>query len=202
MHLRADSTATFLNRLKMNPISFPLQMRLALQRTGWVFVLLTVILAACSGPRETVDREEADELPTPAVEMSDYEDFDPAPYREADVGPVEDVEHDVPDALMDGRADEGVTASVRGYRVQVYLSLNRDEAITQEEAAKSWLSANSEAAPPGVDSLPVYRVYVQPYYRVRLGNFRSREAAERARAFLAQRFPDASIVPDTVEITR
>src|SRR5690606_41819415 len=40
------------------------------------------------------------------------------------------------------------------------------------------------------------------YYRVRMGNFRSREAAERAREFLAQRFPDAFIVPDTVEITR
>ena len=165
---------------------------------AWLLLTLAVVLAACAGPRETVEPENADELPIPAVQMSDYEDFDAAPYREADIAPAEAVEHDVPTRLMEGRADEGVTAQVSGYRIQVYQSLNRDEAIAQEEEVQSWLDSNSEAAP----ALPVYRVYMQPYYRVRVGNFGSREAAERARNFLSQRFPDAFIVPDTVEITR
>lgn len=167
-------------------------------RPTWFIVILAVVLAACAGPREAVEPEDADELPIPAVQMSDYEDFDAAPYREADDVPAEAVEHDVPTRLMEGRADEGVTAQVSGYRIQVYQSLNRDEAIAQEEEVQSWLDSNSEAAP----AMPVYRVYMQPYYRVRVGNFRSREAAERARNILAQRFPDAFIVPDTVEITR
>lgn len=171
-------------------------------RRVWLLVVFSVLLSACAGPREATDPEDADELPVPAVQMSDYEDFDPSPYREAAVEAAVDVEHDVPNRLMEGRADEGVTAQVQGYRVQVYSSLNRDEAIAQEEAAKSWWSSNQEEAPPGVSALPVYRVYIQPYYRVRVGNFRSREAAERARNFLSQRFPEAFIVPDTVEITR
>lgn len=169
---------------------------------AWTVVLLTITLAACAGPREATDGEDADELPTPAVRMSDFEDFDPSPYRESDVGDVADIEHDVPEPLMEGRADEGIQAQVEGYRVQVYISLNRDEAITQEEAAKSWIESNESAAPGGVSVSSVFRVYSQPYYRIRVGNFTSREAAEQARNFLAQRFPDASIVPDTVQITR
>lgn len=175
------------------------------RRLHWkasVVVILALFMAACAGPREAVEEEGADELPTPAVRMADYEDFDPAPYREEGIRPGVDVEHDVPDRLMEGRADEGVQAQVQGYRVQVYSSLNRDEAIAQEETAKTWWNSNSEAAPSGVSELPVYRIYIQPYYRVRVGNFTSREAAERARSFLSQRFPDAFIVPDTVEITR
>ncbi len=186
----------------MGAIPSELRLKHLVRSSPWLMLGLALILSACSGPREVVDDDEPDELPTPAVQMSDYEDFDPAPYREAERTPATEIAHDVPDALMEGRADEGVTATVRGYRVQVFSTLDRDEAIAQEEAAKSWWESNAEAAPPGVGMMPVYRVYIQPYYRVRMGNFRSREAAERAREFLAQRFPDAFIVPDTVEITR
>lgn len=155
-----------------------------------VIVMLATSVAACSGPREATDGEDADELPTPTVRMSDYEDFDPSEYREVAVRPGVEVEHDVPESLMEGRADEGIRDQVRGYRVQVYSSLNKDEAVQREETAKS------------LTEMPVYMVYMQPYYRVRVGNFTSREAAERARSALAQQFPDAFIVPDTVEITR
>jgi len=134
--------------------------------------------------------------------MADFEDFDPSPYREREVADAEEIEHDVPERLMEGRADEGMQAQVQGYRVQVHISLNRDEAIAQEESAKSWIESNQSIAPGGVSVSSVYRVYSQPYYRIRVGDFTSREAAEQARNFLAQRFPDASIVPDTVQITR
>jgi hypothetical protein len=37
---------------------------------------------------------------------------------------------------------------------------------------------------------------------VRIGNFTSRAAAESARSYLAPRFPEAFIVPDTISVTR
>ena len=153
-------------------------------------IALAVVASACSGPREAADGEDADDLPTPTVRMSDYEDFDPSEYREVAVRPGPELEHDVPQRLMEGRADEGIEAQVQGFRVQVFSSLDKDQAVEREEAARS------------TTEMPVYMVYMQPYYRVRVGNFTSREAAERARSALAQRFPDAFIVPDTVEITR
>ena len=156
----------------------------------WFVVVLALFASACAGPREATDVEDTDDLPTPTVRMADYEDFDPSEYREEAVRAGVDLEHDVPERLLEGRADEGIRAQVQGYRVQVYSSLDKSQAVEHEEAAKTF------------SEMPVYMVYMQPYYRVRVGNFTSREAAERARSNLAQRFPDAFIVPDTVEITR
>lgn len=184
--------------MKMHPGTY----RAALPLLLTAFV---VLLSACSGPREaTVPAEPADELPTPAVRMSDYEDFDASVYREAVPEAAAALVHDVPDKLMAGNADTGVRSTVQGFRVQIYSTLDKGTALQQEEAAKSWWRANKDAAPPGLfsDDLSVNVVYIQPYYRVRIGNFTSRSAAERARTFLARRFPDAFIVPDTVTVTR
>jgi len=45
-------------------------------------------------------------------------------------------------------------------------------------------------------------VYIQPYYRVRVGNFKTRAEAEHALSILNDRYTDAFIVPDTVIIIR
>jgi hypothetical protein len=136
--------------------------------------------------------------------MSDYEDFDASGYREPSPGEEAGIEHDVPENLMEGRADSGVRTSVQGFRVQVYSTLDKSAAVQQEEAAKDWWRVTQQDAPQGVfaGDMPVSIVYIQPYYRVRIGNFTSRDAAESARSYLAQRFPEAFIVPDTISVTR
>lgn len=164
-----------------------------------------VLLGACAGSRDARGpAEPADELPTPEVRMSDFEDFDPSIYRERPPDVAVTVEHDVPDDLMQGTADTGVRSTVQGYRIQVYSTLDKNTAVDQEEDVKAWWRERRNSAPPGLfgDDLDVNVVYIQPYYRVRLGNFTSRSAADRARSFVTQRFPDAFIVPDTVTITR
>ncbi len=167
--------------------------------------LALVFLAACAGPREATDPvEDADELPTPEVQMSDYEDFDSSTYTEPPPGADPGIEHDVPASLMEGRADSGVESNVRGFRVQVFQTLDKNSAVDLEEDAKAWWSEVQEEAPPGLlgDDMAISVVYMQPYYRVRIGNFTSRDAAERARSYLTRRFPDAFIVPDTITVTR
>ena len=164
-----------------------------------------VLLSACSGSRRASGpAEPADELPTPQVRLSDYEDFDPAPYREREPQPAADIEHDVPENLMEGTADTGVRSNVQGFRVQVLSTLDKDTAVQQEEDIRMWWRENREAAPQGLfsEEMAINVVYIQPYYRVRLGNFTSRASAEQARQFIARQFPDAFIVPDTVTITR
>lgn len=165
-----------------------------------ISTLLLVFLSACAGSREAIEPEEdAVELPRPAVNLADFEDFDPMPYEEPAPEPLARLEHDVPARLMEGRADEGIRSTMQGYRVQVHLSLDKNIAVAEEENVREWL-AESSLAPSGLNA--IYIVYGQPYYRVRVGNFTSRQGAERARQFLSERYPDAVIVPDTVEITR
>ncbi len=166
---------------------------------------LLALLAACSSSREASrSTEPGDELPTPQVRYADFEDFDPSGYREPAPPTETAVEHDVPEDLMEGRADSGVRTTAQGYRVQVFTTLDKNVAVQQEEGAKAWWRENRDNAPGGLfaGDLPVAVVYIQPYYRVRIGNFTSRDAAERARQYLAKRFPEAFIVPDTVSITR
>lgn len=183
-----------------------MQMDARLTRLVLPLVLASfALLSACAGSRDAAGpAEPADELPTPVVNMSDYEDFDPSAYRETAPGVAERVEHDVPASLMQGTADTGIRSTVQGFRVQVYSTLDKNAAGRQEEEIRAWWRENKDSAPAGTfsDDIVVNVVYIQPYYRVRLGNFTSRGAADRARQFVARRFPDAFIVPDTVTVTR
>lgn len=169
-------------------------------------VLLLLLLPACKTTGSAADDGDAPvEPPEEQVDLSRYEDFDPAPYREEAPDPREEgIEHDVPASLMGGRADAGVQQTVQGYRVQVFSS--RDKAAADDEISRvnQWWNANAAGAPEGLfsDDLPVYVVYRQPYYRVRIGNFTSRAEAERALQYLHQRYGDAFISRGQVTVTR
>lgn len=169
-----------------------------------LLVLLLMVFSACSTTRPPGPeaREEPEELPTP-VRLADYEDFDATPYEEAPPEAQTEIQHDVPERLMAGRTTTGTT-TVQGFRVQVYSTLDKTAAVNLEEEARAWWRAERSRAPAGLmpEQLPIYTVYLQPYYRVRIGNFRTRAEADRARQILARRFPDAFIVPDRVTVPR
>lgn len=162
-------------------------------------------LAACTGPSGAQrDAEEPeDQMPEEGINMAEYEDFDAAFYREPEPTRDLEVEHDVPERLMEGRADEGVTRTVQGYRIQIYSSQDREEAREMmEEAISWWEDEQDEAGDLFPEELPVEVTYGQPYYRVRIGNFVSRSEAQEALSVVQERFGDAFISPDTVTITQ
>ncbi len=168
---------------------------------------LTVVLfaAGCSGGRGTTGTATDGDVQRDVVRMSDYEDFDAAPYTEEEPEMQTAVDHDVPENLMTGRADQGVERVIQGYRIQIYQSLDKAQAIEQEEAAIAWWDdVQIENRPEGLfeDGLPAYLDYRQPYYRVRIGDFLSREDAERAARVVGIRFPGSFIAPDVVTVTR
>jgi septal ring-binding cell division protein DamX len=182
----------------------PVLLRSALPVT---LVALLVAGPACV-PSEMAREKESPEEQPEEVDLAQYEDFDPAPYREEapSTGEEEGVEHDVPERLLSGRAAEGVEQTVQGFRVQLLSSKDQSAAETAATEAKQWWRENRGDAPEGAfavgEELPIYTVYRQPYYRVRVGNFTSRAAAERALAFLQQRYGDAFIAPSEVTVTR
>ena len=209
-------------------------------RTPPLFASLAALLflAACSGTnsdRGRAQREPAEELPDPAegqnIVYADYETFDAAPYRDEAPERQAEIRHQVPEKLMEGRAAEGVTRVVRGYRIQILSTADREEADKMVGRALAWWRARQDAlqnveeedlgefpepaqptteadtsqvAPEGEedDELTVDLVYIQPYWRVRIGDFVEREEAARFREEIEGRFPGAFIVPDMITLTR
>ena len=48
-------------------------------------------------------------------------------------------------------------------------------------------------------NLPVHNIYLQPYFRVRIGDFSSREKAEELLNQMLEEYPRAFIVVDQVD---
>ncbi len=173
-------------------------------RYGTVALLITLIWGCASSERSaTVDVRA---VPTPVVDISRYENFDPAPYPDTPLDTLTAITHDVPAHLMEGRAAEGLRSEVPGFRVQIFSSIERNAATEAQENVQSWWRRQHDegAVPEDIfpEGLPVYNVYSQPYYRIRVGDFLSREEAQALHSVLVRHFTDAFIVPDTIIITR
>lgn len=169
-------------------------------------------LAACSatGPQGPV--ADPDDTP-PDSDYPAYETFDPAGYDAEPPAQPATIIHDVPARVMEGRVEvpgqgaatppsepsEPVARQVDGYRVQVFNTASRDAAERVRSDAIDWWSAaqSSANAPREMDVIVAYQ---QPYYRVRMGAFATREEADRALALVRQRFPDAFLVSDLVTV--
>jgi hypothetical protein len=81
--------------------------------------------------------------------------------------------------------------TAKGYRLLVMNTNKRDEAI----AAKTKVYTS-------FPELKTYLVYQSPYFRLKVGNFRTREEAQQYQKSLGYYFPKGVfIIPDTIEIT-
>lgn len=151
-----------------------------------------LVLAGCASSKDTATDE------APPFWLGAFEDFDAEQYADV-VPPVDSVttEHELPDWL---KPREGTGSSrARGFRVQLFSSLSRSEANDAMQKAISWWenqSDRTEARPP------IYMEYEQPYYKVRVGNFRSRDAASRTAGRLGRVFAGAFVVPSLIESGR
>ena len=172
----------------------------------WIASFLLLGPTACSGslpvaePTQTEAATEQGPTTWPEVETLDLEQY-------PDEAPVEIVviEHDVPDALMNSTADDGTVVELDGFRVQVFSSSEREEAVRMEDEVHRWINGLSDArrAELGVsETLAVYSIYRQPLYRIRVGDFERRVDASRLVPALQRQFPGALVVPDRVTVIR
>jgi hypothetical protein len=161
-------------------------------------------VSACAGPANVVENRNLPQARGPVVH-ADYETFDVSKYPDQPVAEMEIVVHDVPESLWQNRADEGVEQSVAGYRVQVIATLDPGEAASAEAALRDWwvnqaLRLSPDSPIPA--KMEVYRLFRQPYYRVRIGDLTSRQVAEELLGLISSSFPGAFIVPDRVTFKR
>ena len=95
------------------------------------------------------------------------------------------------DRLMKRQRDVyAVSNTMNGYRVQIFMEIGND-AIAHAEAVKG---AFTSAFP----ELPVYLTYEQPYYRLRVGDFRNRVEAEKYVRLIKPQFNLAFVTADVI----
>lgn len=81
--------------------------------------------------------------------------------------------------------------SMKGYRLLVVNTSKRDEAINAKTKIYTYFP-----------ELKAYLVYQSPYFKVKAGNFRTREEAEKYRQNLNAVFPKGVfIINDVIQIT-
>jgi len=81
--------------------------------------------------------------------------------------------------------------TARGYRLLVVNTNKRDEAI----AAKTKVYTN-------FPELKAYLIYQSPYFKLKVGNFRTKEEAQQYQRNLGYYFPKGVfVIPDIIEIT-
>lgn len=184
-------------------------MRLAVPLRALAVISLAAVVSACGTVRPPSGPDPGAAPPAPTYPA--YETFDASEYTAAPPAAVEIV-HDVPAVILEGRVvvptEAGPPApsapqptQVEGYRVQVFTSASRETAErVRAEAVAWWERAQRQAGAP--EQMEALVAYLQPYYRVRLGAFGTREEAEAALGFVRQQYPEAFLVPDLVTVLR
>ena len=91
--------------------------------------------------------------------------------------------------------------TLRGFQIQIYTTAERTAAENTADTAKQWwkkLDENKQRALFGVSELPVNIKWRQPYYRVSIGHFSSREEARAVLDIVSREFPAAFVVADAM----
>ena len=87
---------------------------------------------------------------------------------------------------------------IDGFRVQIYAS-------NQQQVAKNESLMLQQRIEPLLD-VPVYAISEPPFWKVRIGNFKTREEANTYKDILLKMFPDmvgsTYVVPDKIAITQ
>ena len=113
--------------------------------------------------------------------------------------------------LVRARDDDRLSANLIGNVAGIYEAIQvvfaREKAVADQavDNVHSWLSRMRSVYPDTTvfqQPLPVYNVYVQPYFRVRVGDFTTRESAEELLTRMIADYPRAFVMVDQINVRR
>jgi hypothetical protein len=82
---------------------------------------------------------------------------------------------------------------IEGFRIQIYNSSDRNAKVESAKVRQEFMNQF-----PDVVS---YLLFAEPaWYKVRVGNFRSRTEATRLFLIISKKFPNADLVPDIINL--
>jgi mRNA-degrading endonuclease RelE of RelBE toxin-antitoxin system len=157
----------------------------------WTYLAVVVLLSAgCSSSKQSTDDD--------TYHLAAFEDFDAEAHPDViPPPPPVDISHDIPGTLEQSGESSG-KVRVRGYRVQVYASRDKRMADEQSVRAIEWWERTKGEQAEDTGQPPVYVEYEQPYYKIRIGDYRSRTSAASDADRLSRIFQGAFVVPATI----
>jgi len=94
--------------------------------------------------------------------------------------------------LMKQRQIHAADSTIDGYRVQIFMELGNDAL----KHADSVMTKFSEKYP----DVPIYLIFGQPYYRLRIGDFRTRLEAEHMYQRVKKKYKNAFVTADRINL--
>jgi len=83
---------------------------------------------------------------------------------------------------------------MQGYRIRLYFDLGQHSRKASEDVMNEFMESN-----PGI---AVYRSFDSPYYKVSVGDYRTRDEALKLLKQLQRKYPKAFIVPEWINFPR
>ncbi len=81
------------------------------------------------------------------------------------------------------------TTKISGYRIQIAFSRDQNNVISSESKFKNWFPIYRDR---------VYRLYQQPYWKIRVGDFYREIDAQKMLKDVREYFPNAFLVKDNI----
>lgn len=92
--------------------------------------------------------------------------------------------------LSKQRSLYSVDSSFSGYRIHIFMEIGNEALQHANEVKRQF-----ERAFPDI---PIYLTYVEPYFRLRAGDFRNRVEAEKCLRRIKPRFKEAFVTADMI----
>jgi len=173
--------------------------------TALLFTACLIILSSCSSTKELSDDSPAsdeplfpvDERVTEEFVRAELDEFERVLYDNRTYMSVHfsQIEQEIPDQfLKEVVREEREVDEYAGFRVQILSTRDVSEADSTTDEFRTW---TSEQLPDY--QIETYVVFRQPYYRVRVGNFKIRDNAIEFSRLLKNRYPDAWVVHDRID---
>lgn len=108
-----------------------------------------------------------------------------------------------PVVIADARIDSLVNLHIehnkrypvfQGYRIQILKASGNDALTLTEEAKAKFMKKYTDT--------PVYLTFDEPYYRVRVGDFRTRLEAEKFLKKISRKYPGAWVIQDYINFPK
>ena len=82
--------------------------------------------------------------------------------------------------------------TIDGFRIQIFMESGNDAVDLANAAMEEFTEKHPD--------IPIYLIFGQPYYRLRVGDFRTRLEAEKAFQTLSQDYKKAFITSDRIQL--